>query len=344
MNFNFLGLVTSCLFFGPYSDAVGRRKALLQGFGIFTLASIYACLTDTIYGMWTARFLQGIGGGCAVPVALATFRDLFDDKKYVQWVTLMGLVLSIAPAFAPTIGAHIDELLSWHYNFILIAGLSLILFTTIVFRVPETHIKTDPVAFYTILQNYKTLISTREFMMYSMISACTLGGLFSFIVTSPFVYLKLTDFTDKEFSYLIGLGVVGFVIGGFLNRQLILRFSSYKILRAGLIITLLGGTLLLTEAYNMPPSGWNIRIFSLFYTFGMAFVFSNAGVYAMKVFPKKTGASASIFNFLELGTAFIFSAVASNSHDGTAWPLCFFTFLGAAFAVLCFIQAPRKVD
>ncbi len=344
MNFNFLGLFASCLFFGPYSDVVGRRKALLVGFGIFTLASIYACFAGTIYSLWLARFIQGIGGGCAVPVALATFRDLFDNKKYVQWVTLMGLVLSIAPAFAPTIGAHIADLLSWRYNFFLIAALSILLFFVILIRVPETHLRTKTAAFKSIIQDYKLLLSTREFMMYSLISACTLGGLFVFIVTSPFVYLELTKFTDKEFGYLTALGVLGFVIGGLINRHLIMKYSSYKILRAGLVIVLIGGTLLLTEAYKMPPSGWNIRIFSLFYTFGMAFVFSNAGVYAMNVFPKKTGASASMFNFLELGGSFIFSAVASYSHDGTAWPLCFFTFLAATFAVLCFIVSPRKAD
>lgn len=342
MNFNFLGLGVSCLFYGPYSDSVGRRKALLLGFGIFTLGSIYACFANTIHEIWGARFIQGIGGGCAVPVALATFRDLFDNKRYVQWVTVMGLVLSIAPAFAPMVGAFVAENLNWHYNFILIAFLSLILFATLLFRVPETHLKSQNIVLKKIIQDYKILVSTREFMMYSLISSCTLGGLFAFIVTSPFVYLTLTDFTPKEFSYIIALGVVGFMLGGLLNRQLILRYSSYKILRAGLIITLIGGALLLTEAYKMPPSGWNIRIFSLFYTFGMAFVFSNAGVYAMNVFPRKTGASASMFNFLELGVSFIFTAIASYSHDGTAWPLCFFTFLGAAFAVLCFIRAPRQ--
>jgi len=342
MNFNFLGLVLSCLFFGPYSDVVGRRKALLVGFGIFTLASIYACIASTIHGLWLSRFIQGIGGGCAVPVALATFRDLFDNKRYVQWVTLMGLVLSIAPAFAPTIGAYVADILSWHYNFGLIAVLGIVLFFTILLRVPETHLRTKDADFKAIIQDYKLLLSTREFMMYSLISACTLGGLFVFIVTSPFVYLELTSFTDKQFGYLIALGVIGFVAGGLLNRHLIMKYSSYKILRVGLIIMLIGGTLLLTEAYKMPPSGWNIRIFSLFYTFGMAFVFSNAGVYAMNVFPKKTGASASMFNFLELGASFLFSAVATYSHDGTAWPLCFFTFLGAAFAVLCFIISPRK--
>src|SRR5690606_39880505 len=56
---------------GPLSDAIGRRRVILGGLGVFTLASVGCALSTDFMALLGFRALQGLSAGVGLIVALA---------------------------------------------------------------------------------------------------------------------------------------------------------------------------------------------------------------------------------------------------------------------------------
>src|SRR3954467_13586349 len=72
----FAGTALGQLGYGPLSDGVGRRPALLLGLAVFPLASIGCALTQDIDTLIWLRLGQGLGGCAGMVVSRAIVRDL----------------------------------------------------------------------------------------------------------------------------------------------------------------------------------------------------------------------------------------------------------------------------
>src|SRR5690606_23651513 len=83
----------------------------------------------TVEVLIAARFMQGVGASVGVAIARAVVRDLYVGETSARIMNLIGLILGIGPAFAPTLGGLTMELLGWHAIFALMVlfGLTVIL-------------------------------------------------------------------------------------------------------------------------------------------------------------------------------------------------------------------------
>ena len=61
---------------GPLSDAIGRRKVILGGLAVFTLASAACALADDLTSLLIFRAIQGLSAGVGLIVGRAVIRDL----------------------------------------------------------------------------------------------------------------------------------------------------------------------------------------------------------------------------------------------------------------------------
>jgi EmrB/QacA subfamily drug resistance transporter len=103
---------------GRLGDLVGRRRVLLAGLTVFTLASLlcgFAWSEATLIG---ARFVQGVGGAAASAVALGMIVTLFPDPR--ERATALGVYSFVAAAGASIgllAGGVLTQALDWHWIF-----------------------------------------------------------------------------------------------------------------------------------------------------------------------------------------------------------------------------------
>ena len=71
----FIAYAIGQLFWGLFSDAFGRRFALILSLTGFTIASLACALAPTFQFLIAARFLQGLMGGAPI-IARAMVRDV----------------------------------------------------------------------------------------------------------------------------------------------------------------------------------------------------------------------------------------------------------------------------
>src|SRR3546814_8037512 len=68
---------------GPLSDAIGRRKVIIGGLAVFTLASVGCALSSDLPTLLAFRALQGLSAGVGLIVGRALIRDVLhgDDAQ-----------------------------------------------------------------------------------------------------------------------------------------------------------------------------------------------------------------------------------------------------------------------
>ena len=105
--FYFLGLAMGQLFYGPWSDRIGRRPTMLIGVGIFLAASAGCAVAGSMNAMIVLRLLQALGACAGLVTASAIVRDRFDHQSSARIFSMLLLARGLGPLLAPLAGGVI---------------------------------------------------------------------------------------------------------------------------------------------------------------------------------------------------------------------------------------------
>src|SRR5277367_2150607 len=135
----FIGLALGQLFYGPLLDRFGRKRPLYAGLSLFIVAS-FGCTAARSPGLFIAfRLLQALGGCVAQVGAITMVRDFFPVEESAKILSLLVLVLSVSPFFAPTIGGYVTTTIGWPWIFAILAGFAVIVMVLLAAVLPEGH-------------------------------------------------------------------------------------------------------------------------------------------------------------------------------------------------------------
>lgn len=113
-----VGLITG----GRLGDLYGRRKILLIGTAVFTVASLLCSLATGPGVLVGARMLQGAGAALMLPQVLATLHVAFEGENRSKVFGLYGAVMALANVLGPVLGGLLTEAdlfgLSWRPIFL----------------------------------------------------------------------------------------------------------------------------------------------------------------------------------------------------------------------------------
>src|SRR4051794_1738660 len=120
------------LFSGSMADRLGRRRTLVLGLGVFSVASLLCSLAPTVELLVAARVLQGVGASMLNPVAMSIITNTFPDpRERAQAVGVWGAVFGASMALGPIVGGALVSSAGWTWIFLmnLPLGLAAILLT-----------------------------------------------------------------------------------------------------------------------------------------------------------------------------------------------------------------------
>jgi EmrB/QacA subfamily drug resistance transporter len=128
------------LFSGSMADRFGRKRTLMLGLGVFTVASVLCSVAPSVELLVAFRVLQGVGASMLNPVAMSIITNTFTDpRERAQAVGVWGAVFGASMAAGPIVGGAIVSSLGWQWIFLINLPLGLAAIALVTRFVPESR-------------------------------------------------------------------------------------------------------------------------------------------------------------------------------------------------------------
>lgn len=114
-----VSLTVAVPIYGKLGDLYGRRKLMLFGLGLFTLASLFCGMAQSMEQLVLARVLQGIGAGGMVSVSQAIIADIVPPRERGRYQGYFSSMYALASVAGPVLGGLMTEYLSWRWVFLI---------------------------------------------------------------------------------------------------------------------------------------------------------------------------------------------------------------------------------
>jgi EmrB/QacA subfamily drug resistance transporter len=120
-------------------DRFGRRRMLVVGLTIFTLASAAAALAPSAGALIAARAAQGVGGAIIMPLTLTILSAAVPANRRGAYIGAWSGIAGLAVAFGPLVGGAVVSGISWNWIFWLNVPIGIILIPLAFRRLQESH-------------------------------------------------------------------------------------------------------------------------------------------------------------------------------------------------------------
>ena len=311
----FAGFACAQLIAGPLSDALGRRPVIIGFMLTFAVASLLALVAPTIETLIAARFMQGVGASAGVAISRALVRDMFEGDESSRIMNLMGIILAVAPALAPTVGGVLVTHAGWRSVFVAMTLFGAAVIAVTLWGMRETVIPDrSRLNLGDLGRSYVTLALNRHFMTTSMTIAGSIGAIYALATILPFILMQRLGLSPTEFGMGMLLQSGSFLAGSLVFRQLMYRYSAYRLVVPGLVFIALGSGLVLTLLV-VELTFLRVMLPVAVYTFGIAFVMPAMSTAALAPFPRIAGAASSLMGFLQMGAGLLVGSLAALFDD-----------------------------
>jgi len=291
------------LLHGPFSDALGRRRVILAGVGVFVLASVGCALATSIEMLLAFRALQGMSAGAGLIVGRAIIRDCFDGIEAQKLMSTVSMIFGVAPALAPIVGGWVIAFAHWPMIFWLLAAFALVLLATCFGVLPETHPPSRRVQFSVaeLGRTYAGIARDRAFLPLALAGSLNFNALWVYISSAPAFVLGLLGLGEQQFAWLFVPAISGMMTGAFLSGRLAGRLSAGATVALGYAIMLAASLLNLVVALSLPVPRVPWSVFAIgIHAIGIGINFPTLTLLLLDRFPRHRGAVSSVQAFVSL--------------------------------------------
>ncbi|TDQ59552.1 DHA1 family bicyclomycin/chloramphenicol resistance-like MFS transporter [Mesocricetibacter intestinalis] len=337
LTFFTFGMAAGQLFWGPVGDSYGRKPIILLGVAISAAVAFVLTGVSSIENFTLLRFIQGFFGSAPVVLVGALLRDLFSKNELSRMMSMVTLVLMIAPLIAPIIGGYLVVHFHWHSIFYVIAMMGVFSILLVFFVVPETHKKENriPLRLNVVARNFVSLWKRKEVLGYMFSSALGFGGLFAFLTAGSIVYIGLYGVKVEQFGYFFMLNIAVMTLGSFLNGRIVFKLGAENMLRLGLGIQLLSGLWLIAVAL-LDLGFWPMAIGVAVFVGQNSLISSNAMASILEKFPTMAGTANSIAGSVRFATGAAIGSLVALMKMDSATPMLLTMGACVIAAVICY--------
>ena len=248
----FAGLAVGQIMQGTLSDRFGRRRPLMAGFLVFTLAMAAGALSTSLTMLTVLRFVAAIGASAGMVVSRAVVRDLASGAQGAILMSRLMLVMGVAPILAPSIGAAFLTFADWRFIFWFQAlyGASCAL---LAWRVlpetlpPERRAAVGPAQ---VLSRYGAIAREPVFRAHAIMAGAGTFCMFAYLGGSAPVFIQGFGLSPSGFGLIFGLCSCGLIAGSQINAWLLPKYGLSFMLRVICRIALAAAAVLVALAFS----------------------------------------------------------------------------------------------
>jgi MFS transporter, DHA1 family, multidrug resistance protein len=327
----FLGFGLGQLFYGPLSDATGRKPAAYVGLALFSVGCLLALLSTTFPLLLLGRFLQGVGVAGPRTITLALVRDRFEGREMARVMSLIMAVFILVPVVAPALGQAVLAVAGWRTIFGIYLGMGLVALVWFAIRQEETlpGNRRIPFSLGRMAAAVRDVVTTRRSIGYTLAAGYVFGAFLGYLISAQQILQQ---------QYALGIrfplyfAVLAIAIGGasLVNASLVIRYGMGALTRwalRGISVVSVVFTAFAGAVAGHPPL-WTLMTYLMVSFFGIGLLFGNLNALAMQPLGHVAGTGAAIVGATSMLISLVLGTLIGQSYNGTVLPLV------AGFAVL----------
>lgn len=319
-----LGFGLCQIIFGFVSDKYGRKKPLIYGLVIYSIASFLCNIVPSYSGMLFLRLLQGGGAAASNVLTISIVRDIYSGKQMASTFSLIFLVFIMVPVIAPAIGQLLLFFGDWHiiFSFMAISGVLISLWVLV--RLPETLFMSQDIHLKSLVQRFKIIFSNKDTVYYTLASSCLFSSLYAMITTAKQIYMDVFHL-GQWFALAFASVTIAQAIASICNSRLVYILGIRTISHSLLFLYLIAAFFmcLLTWLGNGHIALHNFMFLLFIIMFAYGSLGANFNAIAMEPLGDIAGAAASIIGFIRITLSSLIGLFIAQQFNGTVEPTAF---------------------
>ncbi|MEM8562865.1 MAG: multidrug effflux MFS transporter [Pseudomonadota bacterium] len=326
---------------GPLSDRYGRKPILIGGVLLFVAASVGCSLSQNIEEMLLFRFLQGVGACVGPTLARAVARDVFDPSGVAKALSLVAMLMALAPAIAPVVGGMMLLVLPWPSIFIFLAlyGAAMILLIHVFLR--ESLPEVQSLHPRQILRNFSELLVDPFYLTVTVCSAMAYSVMMAYLASSSFVFIDMLGVSPQYYGFIFLATVAGYMGGSALSARLSGGRDSEWIMLLGVVVGMWGSGLMLLGSSIWPSSVLALMLPMTLNAIALGLVLPHAMTISLRPFPHIAGTASALIGFIQMGISAIASGFTGLFLTTTPAPMVWTMFVLSVASLLLGMRTHR---
>ena len=289
----------------------------------------------TVEELTTYRFIQGIGACTGPTLARTITRDVFGPRDAARALSLIAMIMALAPAIAPGLGGLVMRYLPWPVVFVFLATYGTVVLYVILRHIPETLPQPQSLRPVRVAANYLLLLRDPVFLPVAIASALVYSGLIAYLASSGFVFITMLGVPVEYFGLIFLSSVVGYVAGSALSARLASQHEPAQVMLAGGALAATATLLMLIFHLLVPMSVLALVLPMTLYSVALGITLPHAMALAMAHFPHIAATNAALFGFLQMGLSAVITASVGSLLVSSPLPMILVMFATQILATGC---------
>lgn len=312
------GYTVGNLFWGSFSDYIGRYNALLIGLTAYCITSLFIPLAHSYLLFSIFLAIDGFLAGTFTSIGNAMLKDIHGSQHIARVIAFVGIAMATTPAVAPVIGSHLFHYLGWHAIYFFMAGYATIMLAGLIVFVPRPA-RAPHMQQANFISGIKQHLTNRHFVTYIFSLGLLFGCIMSTLETIPSIYTHYLPLSVLGFGYVSLIFMAPYPLGSIIASKLITRLSTSQIMSFGLAMGLLAAICLtaLGALHVKSTLLISLALAGIFLSFGLSLSMAKAG--AMTSVNYQLGSASSLMKFTQSFGAMIITAINAGIHQDHAF-------------------------
>jgi len=308
---------------GLLADRYGRRPVLLSGFAIFIVASAASFLTSSWVALVVCRFFQAVGVSAGTVASRAIVNDVQSREESAVTLSYISIAMGVGPIIAPTVGGFLDVAFGWRSIFLGCTLAGIIIWALAVIRLPETrsrNIARQSKSLFNIVSDYKILLSSSQFIGYTLMFGFGQGVFFAFLPFAPDYFENVLGESRSVFIICWFAMSLAFMAGSLLGTRLTRHIGMDKAIFFA-SVWLVGTAMIVMLSYLLFGGGAiavTVPLMLAMLGVGLISPLALAGSISFK--PELAATAAGLSSSLGLILGGLFAVVSGHLYDQTLLP------------------------
>ena len=204
---------------GPVSDRYGRRPVMIGGTLLYCAGGLATSLTTDIELLTLWRVMQGLGAAACMAMGRAIVNDVYERSEAARQMSMISMVLALAPALSMVFGGVIAEAAGWQATMSLLTIVGAVVFVAAWFLVTETNQqRIANINLRALFLAHRSVLSNPLFLCWALSSGMQIGIFFVLNGVLAYQYER-HGYSMAEFGMWFALTPLSYLVGNSFNRS-----------------------------------------------------------------------------------------------------------------------------